>query len=1507
MKFNVLSSGFKRALSIFNAVAIIAASIPLAALLTSVDVVAEGSSVSFQDENASLLVEGNEPFSIAGEDTSDKTYFYAKNAGSETLGITFKDISLEAGKKYTLDFDVYTLRLSLDEQNALLGLRISGETGVALEAYPSNSEFLEEAWGNYHTSFTAVDSNSQLDFYLYKNGKVIIDNLVLIDENGVETALDYVKACEETEHPEHFSAATLYEIANEEDDIPNGYIKAEVPVSGTISENKAINIPLNLDEALTAGKYTLSMDVRFSTFGSNGIAMCISMSGMNVKTLQSFHDKDEIALKKQQNISATFELTPEYTWIRLNVYQGGTVTIDNIKLVNSLDETVVLFDCETPVQFSGDDCFVQKGIPEPERSDISGKYLNISVPANSDKVNDADYIEIPFAEALPAGQYNFSADVRLTDVGTCDHVFAVHYANYGTENYTCDPNQYFTTSTVKLDETVTVGYTFNTEKTVRYLRLHVYQGQTVRFDNIKVTSADETVNYVYDFEDFSIAEDAIDNDSIASIGDTADDVAEDTEENTEPYLEIDVPADISSDYVNVYLPIEDNSVGGSSLNVQSAGRYTLTLKADAARLGSGNTIAEVSLCTSTAGANARTFTFTKDSFEETTAAIANLQKRNYTYLRIRVYKGVKLEIYDIDIRVQNAEETSVHIDFESETTVYDNSSVSAGGYAYCSYVIPQPEKIVNQSGMNIAFLRGRAGKEGAALKLGGANSALTLKDNTSYKLSVLYYQANPTISGNSKLFSLTADADIIGAESDAVNSFKKNNSEGWTTATLLFTTGMVADNTADWLTVTLEPQAWVYFDEFSLTEQAIDSNVQFDVVDFEEPNDAVYPKSQDGCFYQTNSLKSGYTSNGSNGWFYANNPNITGMDTNVAYEFSGIRLKSNTTYRVSIDYYVAKPYTNDFAFAFGYSPINLGISSSGQAYVFFSSNESVIGWHTASYTVTTGEVVPNANYIKLAVYDGKTAAREIYFDNLSFTELYRIDTSVNDSALGTVTNSTTVEGGGEVKVVASPFDGVKFEGWYEYGDLVSADTAYRIKNVDDNHKLEARFSGTAIKPEYIVQDFEDYDVGNVKYEYYEIVDDKKNIFEGNRALHIKNTMIEVNADHSIFFPLVSNVEAQFKDDSIYDVYVWIKPIGDIDSKTYFALTHSIASDVTSNWSAGIQQNISPTGTDAVEEKNGWYKYYIGTVTKSIASREGFNIHIGKFNMFRSEGASIDEMYVDNFEVIERVPDYANMKYTEKLYDLITNSDFESAVTDKNWAPLTNGLSVEKIENAEYEWQGDYLLKFDAAKSGGEEYVRVIPIPNSGKNYTFAAWSKLTKGSDITVGLYADGNYTPFESVVNGESGKLPLIDDNKWNRVSFTFNAGDSNNAYLVIKGSKGTLQLDMVELFLAKRGHTQDPNEYSIPVIDMQMFDPIAFPDTVMTDTIYIDNDDDLVAEEEEETDKTSNTKKVRRVIIKKKGGGISVWLWVGIGAGAVVLAAATVLFIILFKKRKRQKKEAA
>ncbi len=835
-------------------------------------------------------------------------------------------------------------------------------------------------------------------------------------------------------------------------------------------------------------------------------------------------------------------------------------------------------------------------------------------------------------------------------------------------------------------------------------------------------------------------------------------------------------------------------------------------------------------------------------------------------------------------------------DGDTEVAVVTFDESNEGKESSGATVVKLPNKIDpdyvpsgNLSGLEIAILKGKAGKDGASITLGGAKSPLTLESNKTYKLIFKYYQANPTASGELNLFGVKFIESALGKAND-VTWFKKNSTDGWTEVKVIFSTGNITSAAADWFQLVLNSNAWVFFDDFTVEETEVDTNKEVSKITFENKDDSIYPYfKQAECVFEQSSDFGG-TFKVVNSTEYTN----TSKNSNQTYTFKGIKMKSNTTYKISIDFYLDRPYS-DYIAAFGYSKRNLGVGSDN--HWEFINNETVIGWQTITFTVTTGEVVPNANYFNLVCYDvnDSNEPRTIWFDNFTITEQYTIETSVNDDTLGTATKSFGAQGGDDVRVVANAFEGATFEGWYEYGDLVSTDAYYRLNDLDDNHKLEAKFNGKAKPGTVIVQGFEDYELGDIGFDCYEIVSDSKNVLEGNKSLHVKPGKIMESIETSIFFPVVSNKEYQMKDDYTYDVYVWVKGPEKPENVHYYAFLGANSFDQSdmlpsgNYWYIGVSSNIKPDGSKAVEEKDGWYRYLLGTVTKDHTDRDGFAFQICKFHANRQEGASVDDIYIDRVEVVERTPDFENLKYTEKFFNDVSNPNFEEEITDENWGPLTDGVTVEKITDKEFDWQGNYNLKFDAAASNGKEYVRIIPISKLNKNYTFAAWTKLSKGSDITVGLYSNDKYVPFTDVMNGETGKLALKDDGKWNRVNFSFNSGENENAYLVIKGTKGVLELDMVNIFIAERGYKVDPNTYGDYKVAFQETDPIAFPDKVTTEEVLV----------EEGTEGTNN----KKYLITKEWVGPNVLVIVLSIVGGVLAAAAIaiVLIVVLAKKRKK------
>ena len=74
----------KKFISVCCAIAVLATSLPLSALLMRTNAATTGDYINFEDKNAGDIVNGNDNFTIGGQDDADKFYFYAKNKTADT-------------------------------------------------------------------------------------------------------------------------------------------------------------------------------------------------------------------------------------------------------------------------------------------------------------------------------------------------------------------------------------------------------------------------------------------------------------------------------------------------------------------------------------------------------------------------------------------------------------------------------------------------------------------------------------------------------------------------------------------------------------------------------------------------------------------------------------------------------------------------------------------------------------------------------------------------------------------------------------------------------------------------------------------------------------------------------------------------------------------------------------------------------------------------------------------------------------------------------------------------------------------------------------------------------------------------------------------------------------------------------------------------------------------------------------------------------------------------------
>ncbi len=1643
MKFNFLNSNTKKFISVLCAVAILMASLPLSALLLNVNA-AEGDIIDFQGEKADDIVNGNDHFTIGGQNNADTKYFYANNATEDTVTLTVSGLQLEAGKKYTVDMDIYAMAISKDADGKMFGIKVYGDDEVSTDTFVYNSSTSVTEWTNFHFTFTAKEGSTKLDFSAFNSAMALIEDFVITDENGKTVSFDLKAACDAYGSANVFGYGTVSELASTSMK-PTGPAFTGEPDYVLYIDNSSNSIQSNAiwfnllgapQMALETGKeYTLKFDnyaLKESTSGH--LYVGVHNTGSGITGQNWFNTSDKLNGWATQSVKFTPTGDKALAYHTLYVGAGFKGYLDNFrvydgdtevatfsfeksnegkesagakvvelpkeitaksypayKLTMDKDEIFRTSDisCTNSITYSFD-YYLSKGKVTAGSANVGnldtelkagvGSYTvtadnntrslkltanekaviyiwNVKIvadDASKDFANRTDrttceFEEITFAD-IPGAHYGDVADSGnsgdsgnggSTTPGEKNYAIFVDNST-GTGKIDIWSNVYDSTtmdskiksnykikfdayvfSSAKVDfspkdrtnatkgakvswtpdanslnkwQTVELSVSINTGATIQIHRFEFYAGFKGYIDNIQVIPDGDTspvFNMTFTEADlgkyghasknngpiveFSAEGSGNSGSGSGSSGSTAP--VQPTKSNYAIYIDNSANTIQSGQ-------IWFNLLGVSQMSLETGKKYTLKFDNYALKESTGGHC-YVGVHNTGSGITGQNWFNTTDKLNEWATQSVEFTPtgdKALAYHTLHVGAGFKGYLDNFRVYDGNLEVASVTFD-ES------NEGKESGG----AKVVKLPAKIdpeyvpsANVSGFELAILKGKAGSNGASINLGGANSPLTLESNKTYNLIFKYYQANPTATGELNLFGVKFIESALGKAND-VTWFKKNNADGWTEVKAIFSTGTISNSSADWFQLVLNPDAWVFFDDFTVEETEVDTNKEVSKITFENKDDSIYPKLEaENCVFEQ-SDEMGGTFKVVNATEYTNKD----KNSNRQYTFKGIKMKSNTTYKVSIDYYIDRPY-DDYMAAFGYSKNNLG-NGSGDQWTFIN-NVQVRGWHTVTISITTGEVVPNENYFKLVCYDvnDSTEPRTLWFDNFTITEQFTIETSVNDNTLGTVTKEFGVKAGDDARVVANAFEGATFEGWYEYGDLVSSDKIYRLENVDDNHKLIAKFSGKAKPGTVIVQGFEDYEIGDIGFEYYEIVNDSKNVLEGKQSLRVKPGKINESIETSIFFPVVSNKEYQMKDDYTYDVYIWLKPANPAESVIYYAFLGANSFDrsdmLTSGnyFNIGVSTNIKPQKASALEEKDGWFKYLLGTVTKDHTDRAGFGFQVCKFHAFRNEGASVDDIYIDRVEVVERTPDFDSLKFTEKFFNDVTNPNFEEEVTDENWGPLTDGVSVEKVTNKEYDWQENYQFKFDAAASNGKEYVRVIPLSKLNKNYTFAAWTKLSKGSDITVGLYKNGNYEVFENVMNGETGKLALIDNGKWNRVNFTFNSGDNKDAYLVIKGTKGTLYLDMVNIFIAERGYKVDPNTYGDYKTAYQLTDPIAFPDKVTTEEVLV----------EEGNDGTNN----KKYLITRKWVGPNVLVIVlSIVGGVLVAAAATILIIVLVKKRKK------
>ena len=1216
----------------------------------------------------------------------------------------------------------------------------------------------------------------------------------------------------------------------------NGYLYCDNTTSNAQSRNWD-NTQLTLENGKT---YTVSFDFYILNFSTAKTLFAVQIAGKDDYPPNAWYNKYQ-----WYTYTKSFAVSNASAGFKLFGYQGAKFVIDNLKITDEsgnikLDEK---FDTATSgtvfkhiddkkiLTLLGDsDTNTNKSIylSADNSASSAAKEVNITFPA-SQTLTTVGGIGLTFSyRVIKPNTSGAPSDIYTKINGTTQQYKDIEALSGYKKGEWCEGYYYVANSTdVSKDIVLTLG---------------MYPGVKIEFDNLKLRVNNQTGAVI---SEVNFENNTVFSGTIASLVDKR--------VIAQHYLLADNSASSAAKEVNITFPASQTltTVGGIGLTFS----YRV-------------------IKPNTSGAPSDIYTKINGTTQQykDIEALSGYKKgewcEGYYYvanstdvskdivLTLGMYPGVKIEFDNLKLRVNN--QTGAVI---SEVNFESNATVSG---AIASIVTEEPQK-EGYPWYN---------KTNGVLDINAesADKAYTLTDklenNTEYLVKFSYKQAVAATSGND-LFMLMNGESITKT---IVN--ESPVTDVWQDVEFVFK----ATNAAYKLYV--EKGAEVYFDKIIIRK------INY-FIDFDEPNNDYYPASLRFSQKAHSELPDKYKSNPdftSDGYLYGDF--TSGTSGQVAYmSIGGIDFVANHSYEVSVDYYVSETYSNKYRMAFGYNKV-LTTGTDENNFVYFSNNNTSTGWKSAKFTFTPTKNGFSTKGIVIALYAGF----DFVFDNLRAKEICKINTSADTAEQGSVTASCSVDLNSNVTVIAKPFNGCTFVGWYENGALVSNKKEYSFI-ATTSRNLSAKFDGEAVAPEVFRQGFEDEVTGTLMDNCYEILNNPSLAHSGNKVLHVFDTKLTVQKDHSVFFDLVRNVDFNIKPDTEYDLYVWIKWKNTPQSSIYLSAVNETDSGARSQLS---QNWFKPSEYSKwLEEKgeNGWYRFKLATLTRAFINENNVSIQVCKGTIYSSV-TSIDELYIDDFELVERKKDYANMRFTEKFFNIVPNADFESNITTENWGPLSSGMSVETV-NGEA-WQGKKALKVNA--SNGINYVKKINI-KANTLYTFGASAKLSQNSDIKLGLYADGSYTPFKSICDGENGTVKLTDNNQWSRTGFTFESGNSSVAYLVISGSKGELWLDNIEIFLASRGYSEDPNDYNVYGTESYNFaEPEIFKPTKIINVEYVDEE---VVTQETVTEEIKGYYK--KPVTTTSTQANLLWLWILI-AVLVILAIVTLVVILIVKKRNRK-----
>ena len=676
------------------------------------------------------------------------------------------------------------------------------------------------------------------------------------------------------------------------------------------------------------------------------------------------------------------------------------------------------------------------------------------------------------------------------------------------------------------------------------------------------------------------------------------------------------------------------------------------------------------------------------------------------------------------------------------------------------------------------------------------NTDYGVKSKKGYTVEFDYYINNEENSGNA--FGLVLDGDSSSSSTVWFENASKGKWEHSKTdfAPELFNNIKNPNSYFSFIIATAKTK--VYIDNFVITEHTLfdeDTIPAYQELDFEEDGFV-----QSGKYRRITAaeLPNSSYSNGSQGYLMCDNSGNTGHQY---YHFNNFNFKSNSTYEITVDYYVSEPYHDDWRIGFGYNATNLGIGN-GMQFVKFSLNESSAGWKTIKYTLTTGTVVHNQPSISLAVYPGKM----VCFDNITLTQLCNISAVSADLKQGEVTGGGGFRVGESVTLKAIPLNGCEFIGWYENGVKLDGIGNIYSFSASENRKLEARFSGRSIKPNYFIQNFEDLKPEVLMENCFEICDDPSNSRSGNKSLHILPNLLESGTSNR-FVPLLSNLRNKFKGDTEYEVYFWVKMVTNNESSSFFSVVEQLENPnapgtYTYNILKAIAKPIATSGDGTTDGE--WFRVHLGTLRLSDINSDTIMFHMGKYTPLTSNNPSIDEFYIDDIEIVENVVDFEKKKFCYEVVDMFENGNFENG--DQYWADLLPGMSVDPTEQGAPEWQLKNKLVINDLS--GRTYEKTIAVRENAL-YTVAFWARSLKSGNFRLQLNSNLGQDGMISQYGDGSNSITQLT-NEWKRYSITVETTDGvNSLSLLLTNVGGTVEIDNLNMYIAGRGYETDPNTY--------------------------------------------------------------------------------------------------